>query len=272
MPELPEVETTRRGIEPHVIGPHIKELVIRQGQLRWPIPAARIRKALVGHCITTVQRRGKYLLLTADTGTLIIHLGMSGSLRIVDAGTPADKHDHVDMVFANGRCLRFHDPRRFGAMLWTARPWTEHKLLKELGPEPLSEDFSSDYLFSRSRQRRTAIKQFIMDSKIVTGVGNIYASESLFLAGINPKTAAGRISLARMEHLVQAIKQVLREAIEQGGTTLRDFVNGEGKPGYFQQRLNVYGREGEPCRQCDGVIRHIQQGQRATYYCPQCQR
>jgi formamidopyrimidine-DNA glycosylase len=272
MPELPEVETTRRGIAPHILGARIDAVRVRQDKLRWPVPATRIRQALVGHCIDAVDRRGKYLLLIADTGTLIIHLGMSGSLHMVAADTPAGKHDHVDVVFAHGQCLRLHDPRRFGAVLWTTRPWWQHKLLKALGPEPLSDDFNGDYLFSRSRQRRTAIKSFIMDSKVVTGVGNIYASEALFLAGIHPKTATGRIGRARMQRLALAIKQVLREAIQQGGTTLRDFVNGEGKPGYFQQRLNVYGREGAPCRQCGGSIRHIQQGQRATYYCPHCQR
>lgn len=272
MPELPEVETTRRGIAPHICAQRVKDMVVRQARLRWPIPTARLKKELVGQVIDAVERRGKYLLLQTKKGTLIIHLGMSGSLRVLDKVTAPDKHDHVDIRLGNGRCLRFHDPRRFGAMLWSTRPWQQHALPKDLGPEPLSEEFDAAYLYNQSRKRKASIKQFIMDSKVVTGVGNIYASESLFLAGINPKLAAGRISLARMEGLVAAIKQVLSAAIAQGGTTLRDFVNGEGKPGYFQQQLNVYGRAGEACRQCGGEIRQIQQGQRATYYCPHCQR
>ncbi|HFE32488.1 MAG TPA: bifunctional DNA-formamidopyrimidine glycosylase/DNA-(apurinic or apyrimidinic site) lyase [Gammaproteobacteria bacterium] len=271
MPELPEVETTRRGITPHIEGQRVSEVVVRQPRLRWPVPV-RLKTALCGQRIDTVRRRGKYLLLESAAGTVILHLGMSGSLHVVAAGLPAGKHDHVDIVFANGRCLRLRDPRRFGAVLWTTRPAQGHKLLQALGPEPLSDGFDTDYLFQASRGRRVSIKAFIMDSKVVVGVGNIYASESLFMAGIHPKTAAGRVGWARYGRLVAAIKQVLDEAIAQGGTTLRDFTNSEGKPGYFQQQLRVYGRTGEDCLSCGGRIRSLQLGQRNTFYCPQCQR
>ncbi len=271
MPELPEVETTRRGIAPHIEGQRVSEVVVRQPRLRWPVPA-RLRTALRGQVIDTVRRRGKYLLLESAAGTAILHLGMSGSLHLVDAGQPPGRHDHVDIVFANGRCLRLRDPRRFGAVLWTTRAAERHKLLQALGPEPLSGDFDVDHLFQASRGRRVSIKAFIMDSKVVVGVGNIYASESLFMAGIHPKSAAGRVGRARYERLVTAIRQVLDEAIAQGGTTLRDFTNSEGRPGYFQQRLRVYGRAGEACVSCGGRIRSLQLGQRNTFYCPQCQR
>jgi len=271
MPELPEVETTRRGIASHIEGQRVSEVVVRQPRLRWPVPA-RLKKELCGQRINTVRRRGKYLLLESAAGTVILHLGMSGSLHVVETGTPPEKHDHIDIVFANGRCLRLRDPRRFGAVLWTTRPVERHKLLQALGPEPLSDGFDTDYLFHVSRGRRVSIKAFIMDSKVVVGVGNIYASESLFMAGIHPKSAAGRVSRVRYERLVAAIRQVLNEAIAQGGTTLRDFTNSEGKPGYFQQQLRVYGRAGEVCLNCDGRIRSLQLGQRNTFYCPQCQR
>ncbi|MCF6209492.1 MAG: bifunctional DNA-formamidopyrimidine glycosylase/DNA-(apurinic or apyrimidinic site) lyase [Gammaproteobacteria bacterium] len=270
MPELPEVETTRRGIAPHIEGERVREVVVRQPRLRWPVPV-RLKAALCGQTIDTVHRRGKYLLLRSATGTVILHLGMSGSLHVVAAGTPAGKHDHVDIIFTNGCCLRLRDPRRFGAVLWTTRAVEAHKLLQGLGPEPLSDSFDTDYLLTASRARRVSIKAFIMDSKVVVGVGNIYASESLFMAGIHPKTAAGRIGRVRYERLVRAIKQVLDRAIEQGGTTLRDFTNSEGKPGYFQQQLRVYGRAGEACLSCNGRIRSLQLGQRNTFYCPQCQ-
>ncbi len=271
MPELPEVETTRRGIAPHIEGERVREVVVRQSRLRWPVPG-RLKTALRGQTIDVVCRRGKYLLLESSAGTVILHLGMSGSLHVVAAGTPAGRHDHVDIVFTNDRCLRLCDPRRFGAVLWTRRAAETHKLLRELGPEPLSDTFDTDYLFTTSRGRRVSIKAFIMDSKVVVGVGNIYASESLFMAGIHPKTAAGRIGRARCERLVRAIKQVLNKAIEQGGTTLRDFTDSEGKPGYFQQQLQVYGRAGEACPGCNSRIRSLQLGQRNTFYCPQCQR
>jgi len=271
MPELPEVETTRRGIAPHVTGRVVRAVVVRDARLRWPVPTARLQRELVGQRIDDVTRRGKYLLLTTNAGALILHLGMSGSLRLVNCGEPPLKHDHVDIGLDGGQCLRLRDPRRFGAVLWTTRSADKHSLLKSLGPEPLGEGFDGDYLHQRSRGRRVAIKAFIMDSKVVVGVGNIYANEALFLAGIHPSTAAGRVSRARYGQLAAAIKQVLHEAIGQGGTTLRDFVNGEGKPGYFQQRLNVYGRAGEACPRCGGAIHLIRQGQRATYFCPQCQ-
>jgi len=270
MPELPEVETTRRGIEPHITGKQVSDVIVRHHQLRWPVPRG-LKQKLVGHTIRSVSRRAKYLLLGFDHGTLLLHLGMSGSLRIIDSGLPAEKHDHVDIVLADGRALRLTDPRRFGAVLWTTEDPSGHELIAHLGPEPLSDDFNAAYLFQRSRGRKSSIKQFIMDGKVVVGVGNIYASESLFLAGINPKRQAGKVSPERMAKLADAIKQVLAAAIEQGGTTLRDFVGGDGKPGYFAQRLNVYGREGEPCRSCGTTIKQRVQGQRSTYYCPRCQ-
>ncbi len=271
MPELPEVETTRRGIAPHIEGQTVNDVIVRHHQLRWPLPWGLKRK-LSGHTINAVSRRAKYLLLSFDHGTLLLHLGMSGSLRIIEAGTPAEKHDHLDIVFSNGKALRLTDPRRFGAVLWTKEAPEEHELLSRLGPEPLGEAFNGERLYHLSRSRKGSIKQFIMDGKIVVGVGNIYASEALFLAGINPKTVAGRVSRARMERLATAIRQVLAAAIEQGGTTLRDFVGGDGKPGYFAQQLNVYGREGEPCHHCGTRIKQLTQGQRSSYYCPRCQR
>jgi formamidopyrimidine-DNA glycosylase len=271
VPELPEVETTRRGIEPNIVGQTIERIIIRQPRLRWPIPS-RLRQILPGLTIQQITRRGKYLLLHTTTGTLIMHLGMSGSLRIVSTDTAPEKHDHVDIVFANHSILRFRDPRRFGAVLWTTDNPDTHPLLRSLGPEPLSRKFTGDYLFQRSRGRQVSIKAFIMDSKVVVGVGNIYANEALFHAGIRPTRKAGRISKKHYRDLVSAIKTVLKAAIRQGGTTLRDFTNGEGKPGYFLQSLQVYGRAGEPCKKCRGKIKQIRQGQRATYYCPHCQQ
>lgn len=270
MPELPEVETTRRGIAPHLIGQAVSDVVVRQSRLRWPVPP-RLRRQLSGQKIRDVTRRGKYLLLHTDAGSVILHLGMSGSLRLVATDEAPLPHDHVDIVLTNRRVLRLRDPRRFGAVLWTTRPPHTHPLLRSLGPEPLEDTFSADYLFTRTRGRRVAIKSLIMDSKVVVGVGNIYASEALFLAGVRPGGAAGRISQARCEHLVRMIREVLTEAIAAGGTTLRDFTNGEGKPGYFQQRLRVYGRAGEACVQCGEIIRHKMLRQRATYYCAHCQ-
>jgi formamidopyrimidine-DNA glycosylase len=271
VPELPEVETTRRGIAPHITKDRICDVIVRQAKLRWPIPRG-LKQKLLGYKIDKVERRAKYLLLRFEHGTLILHLGMSGSLRIIKANTPASKHDHFDLVFDSGKALRLTDPRRFGAILWTTDDPDKHELLKSLGPEPLHTAFDADYLFQRSRGRKSTIKQFIMDGKIVVGVGNIYASESLYLARINPKTAAGKIRRERLVKLVEAIKQVLTEAIKQGGTTLRDFVGGDGKPGYFAQQLNVYGREGKPCHGCGGTVKQVVLGQRATYYCPHCQK
>jgi formamidopyrimidine-DNA glycosylase len=271
MPELPEVETTRRGITPHIEGRTITDVIVRQAKLRWAVPA-NLKQLLKGQVINKVSRRAKYLLLATANGTLILHLGMSGSLRIVAPETLPEKHDHVDIVLDNGQCLRLRDPRRFGAVLWTCEHPQLHALLRELGPEPLEAEFTADYLFSRSRKRKQSIKQLLMDSHIVVGVGNIYANESLFLAGIRPGTAAGRLTRARIERLVQCVRDVLNAAIKQGGTTLRDFTASDGKPGYFKQQLYVYGRAGEACRVCGTTIKLIKQGQRATYYCPQCQR
>ena len=270
MPELPEVETSRRGIEPHILGQRVNDVVIRQKKLRWPVPAC-IKKELINQKINRVGRRGKYLLLTSDAGTLIIHLGMSGSLRISDKKTAAEKHDHFDMVFANNKILRLRDPRKFGAVLWTKKDPLQHKLIKDLGPEPLSEDFNADYLYQQSRNRKVAIKLFIMNSHVVVGVGNIYANEALFMAGINPKRQASRISLSRYHLLVSCIKDVLQKAIEQGGTSLRDFTRQDGQPGYFQQTLNVYGKAGEACPACGQPIKQIRQQQRSSFYCPACQ-
>lgn len=271
MPELPEVETTRRGIASHINRHCITDVIVRQRRLRWPIPA-NLKKNLTGQTISSVERRGKYLLLHMQMGTLLVHLGMSGSLRVVPKSLPPEKHDHVDIVFDNEAALRLRDPRRFGAMLWTTRDPLQHRLLKDLGVEPLTKEFSAEYLFQLSRRRKVAIKSFIMDSHIVVGVGNIYANEALFLAGIRPTVAAKRVSLQRMQKLVAAIKQVLKNAINSGGTTLRDFTRGDGRPGYFRQQLNVYGRAGEACKQCATPIKLIRQGQRASYYCSHCQR
>ncbi|MGR9100982.1 MAG: bifunctional DNA-formamidopyrimidine glycosylase/DNA-(apurinic or apyrimidinic site) lyase [Gammaproteobacteria bacterium] len=271
MPELPEVETTRRGIEPHIAGLRIIEVMIRQPRLRWNVDGD-LESRLQGKTVQSVLRRAKYLLLDTGIGALIIHLGMSGSLRIVSSNHPAGKHDHADFVFADGTVLRFNDPRRFGAILWTDEPAENHHLLKSLGPEPLSEDFDGAGLHRLSRGRSTAVKSFIMDSRIVVGVGNIYANEALFHAGIHPARRAGGISLARYLKLADCIRLVLSQAIEQGGTTLRDFVNESGKAGYFQQMLTVYGRGGEPCFHCREPVRQLRIAQRMSYYCPSCQR
>ena len=270
MPELPEVETTRRGIIPFIDQQIVSEVIVRQPKLRWPIPEDI--QQMVGQKIESVKRRGKYLLLETPQGTVLIHLGMSGSLRVIDAGATPDKHDHVDICFNNSKAIRLHDPRRFGSVLWTTKNPLKHKLIRSLGPEPLSDDFNADYLFAVSRGRKVSIKQFIMNGHVVVGVGNIYACESLFMAGISPKRLAGKVSKARYERFVAEIKTVLANAIEQGGTTLKDFVQAEGKPGYFQQQLNVYGRAGEACNKCDKAVMQITQGQRSTFYCSQCQR
>lgn len=270
MPELPEVETSRRGIEPHILNKKVIDVIVRQKQLRWPIPAS-LKNQLTNQKIRQVDRRGKYILLRTDAGTAIIHLGMSGSLRILDKNIPAEKHDHIDIVF-NRLVLRLRDPRRFGACLWTRQDPLTHKLLINLGPEPLTDAFTADYLYRLSRSRKVAIKTFLMNSQIVVGVGNIYASESLFTAGINPKRLASKISLQRYEKLVPAIKEILQHSIIQGGTTLRDFTQQDGKPGYFQQTLNVYGRTGEACRICNQPIKQFTQAQRSTFYCSHCQK
>jgi len=271
MPELPEVETTLRGIEPHISGQIISDVIIRNRALRWPIPAT-IKKNLKGQKLNQLKRRGKYLLLLTDKGTAILHLGMSGSLRINEVSTPAEKHDHVDIVFSNGKILRFRDPRRFGCLLWTSKPVEEHKLISVMGPEPFSEEFCGEYLYTRSRNRKGNIKSFIMDAKTVTGVGNIYASEALFAAVILPSRQAGKISAKRYQRLASAIKEILAEAIKQGGTTLKDFTREDGQPGYFKQSLKVYDRAGLACVVCDSTIKQKTLNQRSTYYCSQCQR
>lgn len=270
MPELPEVETTLRGIAPFVTGFSITRLIVRDRRLRWPVPDGL--EMLVAGCeVKQLYRRSKYLICGAGNGWLILHLGMSGSLRICDPDEPASVHDHVDLVMSNGRCVRFRDPRRFGCLLWTDQPPDQHPLLRDLGPEPLQRGFTGAYLHSRSRGRKSPVKNFIMDAHVVVGVGNIYASEALFHAGIHPRRAAGRISRRRYELLVSAIKQTLRRSIKLGGTTLRDFVNSDGSPGYFEQTLAVYGREGKACRSCGGSIRRITLGQRSSFYCITCQ-
>jgi formamidopyrimidine-DNA glycosylase len=270
MPELPEVETTRRGVEPYSSGQEIERLEVREPRLRWPVPED-LPARLAGQTITAVERRGKYLLFRVSTGTLLVHLGMSGSLRVVLSGDPVGRHDHIDLCLGDGHRLRFNDPRRFGCFLWLD-PGERHPLLAHLGPEPLSTEFDGTLLYRRSRGRRGPVKNFIMDGKVVVGVGNIYANEALFLAGIDPRRAAGRISRARYQRLADTIKQVLTYAIEQGGTTLRDFVGGDGKPGYFAQQLAVYGRGGEPCVRCGTPLREARLGQRASVYCVACQR
>ena len=269
MPELPEVETSRRGVAPHIVGSKVSRVVIRERRLRWPVSRA-IDRNLPGQTITSVGRRAKYLLINTGRGTAILHLGMSGSVCVVDVGTPAGIHDHVDVEFDTGLMLRLRDPRRFGSLHWSRNPLS-HRLLRDLGPEPLDDAFDGDYLWRKSRGRRVSVKQFIMNAHIVVGVGNIYASESLFLAGINPRRAAGRIAKRRYDKCADAVKTVLSKAIKAGGTTLRDFYGGNGEAGYFQQQLEAYGREDEPCRRCNTPITAIVQGQRATYYCKRCQ-
>lgn len=271
MPELPEVETTRRGLAPHLIGATVADVVIRHPQLRWPVPTD-LPRLLRGQTIRTLRRRAKYLLLGFDHGTLILHLGMSGSLRILPAKTLPEKHDHFDLVLGNGQLMRLRDPRRFGAVLWHEGDISDHPLLAALGPEPLEENFDAAHLYRATRKKTAAIKLVIMDNHVVVGVGNIYANEALFRAGIKPQLAAGKLSRERCTRLAEEIRATLQEAIAKGGSTLRDFVNSDGKPGYFQQHYWVYGRTGEPCRRCGAPIRQIKQGQRSSFYCPACQR
>lgn len=270
MPELPEVETTRRGISPLIKGHRIIRVDVRDRRLRWPVPAD-LEKHLRGQTILDVGRRGKYLLLRVASGHLIVHLGMSGSLRVVNCDIPYEKHDHLNIAFDNAHCLRLRDPRRFGAVLFTQDDPLTHPLLARLGPEPLSADFTGDYLFQCSRKRTTSIKAFIMDSHVVVGVGNIYANESLFAAGIHPRRTAGKVSRSQYAKLAESIKSVLRAAIRAGGTTLRDFTRSDGKPGYFRQSLQIYAREGEPCPQCGKPIKQAIIAQRASFYCTRCQ-
>ena len=269
MPELPEVEVTRRGIAPRLVGRTITSVAVRESRLRWPVPDAV--RSLAGRKVLAIRRRGKYLLLDCGDGHLILHLGMSGSLRVVAAGTPPEKHDHFDLGF-EGKLLRLRDPRRFGAVLWTTQPPEAHPLIRHLGIEPLSRSLDGRRLHALTRGHRAAIKQFLMDGRRVVGVGNIYASESLFLAAIDPRTRASRLSARRSARLARAVKSTLRKAIRAGGSSLRNFVGSDGAYGCFQHRAWVYGREGQECRRCGARIRRIVQGQRATYYCPGCQR
>lgn len=270
MPELPEVETTRRGLAPHLLQRRVRDLVVRQPRLRWPI-AEELLQLLPGQRIDAIERRAKYLLVHTKAGSALLHLGMSGSLRVLPQATPAGTHDHIDWRLDSGQLLRYTDPRRFGSQLWQNRGEV-HPLLAELGPEPLDGNFDGDYLWQLSRERKTAVKLFLMDQKIVVGVGNIYAAEALFAAGIHPARAAGQVSRARYAVLAIAVKQILAYAIDRGGTTLRDFISPDGLPGYFEQELYVYGRAGEPCRKCATTIKVITLGQRSTFFCPRCQR
>jgi formamidopyrimidine-DNA glycosylase len=274
LPELPEVETTRRGIAPYLIGRRVVGVTLRRPDLRWPIPAA-ISELLPGQRIEAVERRAKYLLLHTQAGSALLHLGMSGVLRVLPPDAPVGKHDHVDIALERtstqaGRILRFTDPRRFGCLLWQA-PGEIHSLLANLGPEPLTDAFDGDLLWHLSRGRKAAVKLFLMDNAVVVGMGNIYASEALFAAGIDPRRAAGSISRARYARLASEVKRILAWAIERGGTTLRDFINPDGAPGYFFRELNVYGRAGEACQVCGTAIRQVSLGQRSTFWCPHCQ-
>ncbi len=271
MPELPEVETTRRGVREALLGQTITAFDLREPRLRWRVEAS-LAAELAGQRVHDVRRRAKYLLLDLDRGSLIAHLGMSGSLRVMPAGSPRLLHDHYDLVLDSGQCLRYNDPRRFGSLHWCTGPVEQHPLLAALGPEPLEETLTAEYLARKARGRKAAVKLFLMDQRVVVGVGNIYASEALFRSGVRPRRAAGRLKGAEWQRIVASIRQVLGEAIVQGGTTLRDYVNTDGTPGYFRQQLFVYERAGEPCRRCSTAIRHLVQGQRSTYFCPTCQK
>jgi formamidopyrimidine-DNA glycosylase len=271
VPELPEVETTRRGVAPLVVGRTVSSINVREPRLRQPVPN-NLAKLLTGRKLIAVDRRSKYLLFRFNTGTLIVHLGMSGSLRIVAPQTELRKHDHVEIIFDAAHCLRLHDPRRFGLMVWTREPPGEHPLLHHLGPEPWDPIFDDAYLYQCAKGRKLAVKNFIMDGRIVVGVGNIYASESLHRAGVHPARAAGRVSQLRFAKLIASVREVLEEALAVGGTTLRDFVKSDGEPGYFALELKVYARAGEPCGGCGEPIRSTIIGQRSSFYCPQCQR
>ena len=271
MPELPEVETTANGIKPWLLNKTLKKIKVHNPSLRWRVPE-NLSDNFKGEKITNVCRRGKYILIeTQKNSELIIHLGMSGSLTVITKEKPLLKHDHVELIMQDDTIIRYNDPRRFGCVL-DSEDFSKHPLISNLGPEPLSDDFTAKYLKYKSQNKSQAVKNFIMDGHIVVGVGNIYASEALFMAGINPKKAAGKISLQKYSTLVDAIKKVLLNAIAAGGTTLKDFVNADGKPGYFSQQLNVYGRKDKNCRHCNNPIQQIIQGQRSTFYCPKCQR
>ena len=272
MPELPEVETTLRGVQPFLKNAKITQVAIRNFSLRWPVDS-HLADILTGQTIHLLYRRAKYLLLECDSGTLIIHLGMSGRLRIltVSENMAAEKHDHFDLVVNNGYLLRYTDPRRFGAILWTEDPVKQHPLFAHLGPEPLTESFNATYILAKIQNRRSSIKTLIMDGKVVVGVGNIYANEALFMARIHPQTIANQLTIKNCGQLEIAIKAILSQAIKAGGTTLKDFRKSDGKPGYFAQELSVYGRQGQPCLRCGSIIKHYKEAQRATFYCPTCQ-
>ena len=269
MPELPEVETTRRGVLPHLENRIVRDIIVRDARLRWPVPIEKL-KSLVGSQISTVRRRAKYLYIVMNAGNIIIHLGMSGRLQVMPATTAPKKHDHVDIILDSGEMLRLNDPRRFGCVLFSETPET-HDLIRKLGPEPLTDEFDGDYLWHKARGRRVAVKSFIMDAQVVVGVGNIYASEALFMAGIHPLRAASKVSRVKMIALAEAIKVVLARAIRAGGTTLRDFYGSDGSPGYFTQELAMYGRAGEPCPTCEKPVSQRVIGQRSTFYCTRCQ-
>lgn len=271
MPELPEVETTRRGLASRLAGHRLTAMTVRNPRLRWPVDAA-MASHLKGKTLRGIDRRGKYLLFDFGDGTMLVHLGMSGSLRLTDVTEPTGKHDHVDWLFAPGQLLRLRDPRRFGAVLWHAGNTEDHPLLRHLGPEPLQAGFDGDYLYGVTRKLKASIKSVLMDSHKVVGVGNIYASESLFAAGIRPGTAAGRLSRADCVRLAAAIQHTLAAAIRAGGSSLRDYQGADGELGYFQLEASVYNRAGAPCRVCGTPIRRIVHGQRASFYCPSCQR
>jgi formamidopyrimidine-DNA glycosylase len=270
MPELPEVEVCKRGIEPHVLNQNVSDVVVRNAKMRWPITPTI--SDICGEKVIYVNRRAKYLLLGTSKGILMLHLGMSGTIRVIDKDTPVTKHDHFDLVLENGLALRLNDPRRFGSVLWITEDITEHPLIKNLGPEPLSPDFTDNCLFEKSRNKTVAIKTFLMNNHVVVGVGNIYANESLFKAGIDPRKHAGKVSKKRYIELTKHIKQTLAHAIEQGGTTLKDFTQSDGKPGYFAQELLVYGRGGQLCFICKEKLQEIKQAGRATVFCPTCQK
>ncbi|MBN9287696.1 MAG: DNA-formamidopyrimidine glycosylase [Gammaproteobacteria bacterium 39-13] len=270
MPELPEVETTCRGISPHLVNQTITQVIFRHKQLRWPIPIKALKDHLIDATITEVSRRAKYILIQVPTGTVVIHLGMSGTLRIVSATTPLRAHDHFDCILSSNKILRLNDPRRFGALLWLPNHHTLAQL-ENLGPEPLSTEFTATYLYQSAQKHRSPIKTFIMNQKVVVGVGNIYASESLFMAKIHPEYPANALSLTQYQDLHKAIQKVLGKAIKKGGTTLKDFCQSDGKPGYFSQELKVYDRQEEPCLSCQSPIHAIRLGQRSTYFCPRCQ-
>lgn len=271
MPELPEVETTRRGIAPWLTGQRLAQVVVRVPHLRWPVPGD-LAGQLIGARVTDVGRRAKWLLLRTDRGTALLHLGMTGSLRVLPAFTAPGRHDHLDLETADGVTIRFTDPRRFGAVLWTVGDPAQHPLIAPLGPEPLGPDFTAGYLARCSQRRHIAIKPHLMNGRIVVGVGNIYASEALFRAGIHPARAAGRVALPRLAGLVAAVREVLEDAIRAGGSTIRDYSGSDGQPGYFARQLRVYERAGLPCLNCGEPVRQKVLGQRSSYYCARCQR